>query len=200
MFVFFFIFIRIVVDGDVIPGLAKRPIYIHFGSEVLIDGLGNTGSIIINPSSVERKLIQKTKTSVVAHSLGSYKNGLDFVKSVTLETTENLELDHFMHSSFRKSHLISNDIIESSIQEEEGEGDDEEISANLKNDLNLSSISTEEDIRRSRNISFRESQGMEIARSSTRMLVRRNTRMNVMSSIRSLTSNYGDYVHEEDYK
>ena len=130
---------------------------------------------------------------MVAHSLGSYKNGLDYVKSVTMETTESLELDHYMHSSFRKNHLLSSQVAEPSMQ-----GDDDEISANLKSELNSPSISYEEDIRKSRNMSLRESQGLEIARSSTRMLVRRHTRMNIMSSIRSLTSNFGEHINEEE--
>ena len=60
-----------------VPPFAK---YVHMGSEVLIDGLGDTGNIIINPSSVEKALIQKTKSSVMGHLLGAYKNGLQTIK------------------------------------------------------------------------------------------------------------------------
>ena len=60
------------VDGDVVPGLAPFSNYSHFGSEVVIDGLGNSGSIIINPSYAEKKIIQKTKSSVKAHLLSEY--------------------------------------------------------------------------------------------------------------------------------
>ena len=71
---------RIVADGDIIPGLSPLPDYSHMGNEVLIDGLGDSGTIIVNPTYIEQKLIQKTKASVAAHSLDvSYMNGLENV-------------------------------------------------------------------------------------------------------------------------
>ena len=71
---------RVVVDGDVVPAVPPFNKYVHMGTEVLIDGLGDTGTIIINPSSVEKVLIQKTKASVMGHLLGAYTNGLKTVK------------------------------------------------------------------------------------------------------------------------
>jgi hypothetical protein len=47
--------------------------------EVLIDGLGGSGSIIIDPSFVERRLRVQAKSSVAAHSLLAYKEGLSSV-------------------------------------------------------------------------------------------------------------------------
>ena len=74
---------RIVVDEDVVPGVPPFQSYHHFGSEILIDGLRDTGCIIINPSYVEKKFIQKTKSSVKGHLPGSYMNGLANIKAMT---------------------------------------------------------------------------------------------------------------------
>ena len=46
------------------------------GTEVLIDGLERSGSLIIGPSFVERRLRVKTKSSVSAHNLEVYRAGL----------------------------------------------------------------------------------------------------------------------------
>jgi hypothetical protein len=78
------------VDGDVVPAVPPFKKYVHVGTEILIDGLGQSGSIIINPSYVEKKLMQKTKSSVMGHLLGAYKNGLDNIKDVS-EGTVGLE-------------------------------------------------------------------------------------------------------------
>ena len=44
------------------------------GTEVVIDAIG-AGSIIIDPSFIERRLRTHNKTSLSAHSLGSYRKG-----------------------------------------------------------------------------------------------------------------------------
>ena len=75
--------LRIVVDEDVVPGVPPFQSYHHFGSEVLIDGLRDTGCIIINPSYVEKKFIQKPKSSVRAHYPSSYITGLKNIKVMT---------------------------------------------------------------------------------------------------------------------
>jgi hypothetical protein len=64
---------RVVVDGDMVTGVP--PGYSHVGTEILIDDTG-AGSIIVDPSFVERWLRKKFKTSVAAHSLLMYINGL----------------------------------------------------------------------------------------------------------------------------
>ena len=61
LFLIFVTTIRVVADGDVVPGVPPFSNYSHFGTEALIDGLGKSGSIIINPSYVEKKIIQKSK-------------------------------------------------------------------------------------------------------------------------------------------
>lgn len=70
---------RVQVDGDVIPGTPFSDgvnKYEHHGSEVLIDGLEASGSIIINPTSIELRLRARPKTSVVGHSTVTYLKGL----------------------------------------------------------------------------------------------------------------------------
>lgn len=65
---------RIVVDGDIVVGLPPSG-YRHIGTEIIIDSLGS-GSIIIDPSFVERWLRTQKKTSLSAHSLLVYRKGL----------------------------------------------------------------------------------------------------------------------------
>jgi hypothetical protein len=65
---------RVVVDGDIVAGLPPSK-YQHIGTEILIDSLG-AGSIIIDPSFVERWLRTNMKSSVAVHSLLVYRKGL----------------------------------------------------------------------------------------------------------------------------
>jgi hypothetical protein len=65
---------RVVVDGDIVAGLPPSG-YDHIGTEILIDSLG-AGSIIIDPSFVERWLRTHIKSSVAVHSLIYYRKGL----------------------------------------------------------------------------------------------------------------------------
>jgi hypothetical protein len=53
---------RVVVDGDIVTGIPGYG-YDHIGTEVLIDDVG-AGSIIIDPSFVERRLRMHNKSSV----------------------------------------------------------------------------------------------------------------------------------------
>ena len=71
---------RVVIDGDIVsavppPGMG----YKHAGTEVLIDAIG-AGSIIVDPSFVERRLRTQYKSSVRVHSLLVYRQGLLGVK------------------------------------------------------------------------------------------------------------------------
>ena len=77
-----------------VPGVPPFSNYSHFGTEVLIDGLGTSGSIIINPSYVEKKIIQKVKSSVIAHLPTTYKNGLDNVKFATEDLANKNPLEY----------------------------------------------------------------------------------------------------------
>lgn len=65
---------RVVVDGDIVAGLPPSK-YAHVGTEIMIDALG-AGSIIIDPSFVERWLRTHLKSSVAVHSLLVYRRGL----------------------------------------------------------------------------------------------------------------------------
>ena len=70
---------RVQVDGDLVTGTPFSDAinkYEHHGSEVLIDGLDASGSIIINPTSIELRLRARPKTSVTAHSTVTYLQGL----------------------------------------------------------------------------------------------------------------------------
>ena len=90
LYVFFYIDNdRIVADGDIIPGLSPLPNYSHTGNEVLIDDLGDSGTIIVNPTYIEKTLIQKTKASVAAHSLDAYMNGLENVMLAAQQQRDN---------------------------------------------------------------------------------------------------------------
>ena len=109
-----YILFRIVVDEDVVPGVPPFYNYHHFGSEVLIDGLRNSGSILINPSYVEKKFIQKTKSSVKGHLPKTYMKGLSYVKCTSEILGNNNDLEYTasfnINSSNDKSN-ISNSIL-----------------------------------------------------------------------------------------
>ena len=67
---------RVVVDGDPVPGVLGFIGYNHVGTEVQIDGVGDSGTIIIGPSFVERRLRSQKGNPVLSHSLHSYRSGL----------------------------------------------------------------------------------------------------------------------------
>ena len=99
---------RIVVDEDVVPGVPPFQSYHHFGSEILIDGLRDTGCIIINPSYVEKKFIQKTKSSVKAHLPGSYITGLRNIKEMTVIFENSTRNSRILDTSKNVAPTISN--------------------------------------------------------------------------------------------
>lgn len=70
---------RVCVDGDIVPALPPPGKYSHVGTEILIDSVG-AGSIIIDPSFVERWLRTHMKSSVAVHSLLVYRRGLLGIK------------------------------------------------------------------------------------------------------------------------
>lgn len=70
---------RVVVDGDLVAALPPQSNYTHIGTEILIDSVG-AGSIIIDPSFVERWLRTHMKSSVAVHSLLVYRKGLLGIK------------------------------------------------------------------------------------------------------------------------
>ena len=100
---------RTVVDGDVVSGVPPRTSgYKHVGTNVVIDGLGS-GTIIVDPSFIERQFKNSSRNSIKSHFLTVYRAGLLGVKECSLEyqnqcminkshsTTFNSKLDY--HSS-----------------------------------------------------------------------------------------------------
>jgi len=76
---------RVIVDGDIVPTLPFSLLaYKHVSTLVVVDAEG-FGSIIIDPSDVEKKLRTRSKTSANYHQLIFYKNALEGVKK-SLET------------------------------------------------------------------------------------------------------------------
>ena len=69
---------RTVVDGDIVVGLPPTWSYRHVGTEVLVDPLG-AGSVIIDPSFVERRLRTSVRSSISVHAMSVYKRGIDGV-------------------------------------------------------------------------------------------------------------------------
>lgn len=69
---------RTVVDGDIVVGLPPTWSYVPCGTEVLVDPKG-AGSIIIDPSFVERRLRTSVKSSISVHAMTVYKLGIDGV-------------------------------------------------------------------------------------------------------------------------
>lgn len=71
----------VVVDGDLVSGVPKTG-FKHGGTEIIIDSLG-AGSIIIDPSFVEKILRTQNRTSMSVHSLNFYRRGLQGVMAAT---------------------------------------------------------------------------------------------------------------------
>lgn len=65
---------RVVFDGDLVTAVPKFVrLYKHVGYEVEIDRLGN---VIVDPSALEKHFRTPAKTSVSAHSMYAYRDGL----------------------------------------------------------------------------------------------------------------------------
>ncbi|CAM9150309.1 unnamed protein product [Ectocarpus sp. 12 AP-2014] len=65
---------RVVVDGDPVPGIPTWR-YAHAGTQALIDGRGR-GSLIIDPSFVEKRFFARSKRHVLSHLVKAYQAGL----------------------------------------------------------------------------------------------------------------------------
>ncbi|CBN78597.1 conserved unknown protein [Ectocarpus siliculosus] len=65
---------RVVVDGDPVPGIPSWR-YAHAGTQALIDGRGR-GSLIIDPSFVEKRFFARSKRHVLSHLVHAYQAGL----------------------------------------------------------------------------------------------------------------------------
>jgi len=63
---------RVVVDGDIVTGI-PRAWYKHVGTEVVVDC---AGSLIVDPSFVERAFQTMAKRSLASHSLAVYRPAL----------------------------------------------------------------------------------------------------------------------------
>lgn len=68
---------RTVVDGDLVTSMPPTG-YRHVGTQAVVDNLG-AGSIIIDPSFIERRLRTHTKSSVSVHSLLVYRKVGDII-------------------------------------------------------------------------------------------------------------------------
>jgi hypothetical protein len=81
----------------------------HSGTEIIIDSLG-AGSIIIDPSFVEKFLRTQNKTSMSVHSLVFYRKGLQGVRAATEYVRQHSTLpvlDHNDGSTARENALIA---------------------------------------------------------------------------------------------
>jgi len=77
---------RVVVDGDIVTGVPKSG-FKHAAVEILIDS-NSAGTIIIDPSFVERWLRTATKASISVHLMGNYRTSLNGVRNATLYLRE----------------------------------------------------------------------------------------------------------------
>ncbi|KAF0682940.1 Aste57867_24953 [Aphanomyces stellatus] len=65
---------RVVLDGDLVAGIPRFwGLYQHVGTEVAIDEEGN---LIVDPSFIERRLHQRSKTRVAVHGMMVYRSML----------------------------------------------------------------------------------------------------------------------------
>jgi hypothetical protein len=97
------------VDGDLVSGVPKTG-FKHSGTEIIIDSVG-AGSIIIDPSFVEKILRTQNRTSMSVHSLNFYRKGLQGVMAATEYVRQhsalpNMEL-HNDGSTARENALIA---------------------------------------------------------------------------------------------
>jgi hypothetical protein len=59
---------RVVVDGDLVSAVPPTSAYSHVGTQILVDSLG-AGSLIVDPSFVERRLHTRMRMSIKSHSM-----------------------------------------------------------------------------------------------------------------------------------
>lgn len=66
---------RVVVDGDIVTDYPTQKLR-HIGTEVLVDGIDLTGSVVLNPMYFERNFSSRPTTNVQGHLIISYKKAL----------------------------------------------------------------------------------------------------------------------------
>ena len=97
---------RIVVDGDIVTGIPpKTSFYKHVETTVVVDGKGS-GSLIIDPSFVERRLQFSSRNSVTAHYLSYYRAGLQSAIKASVEIREYARLKNHQHNPTRNVFLF----------------------------------------------------------------------------------------------
>jgi hypothetical protein len=79
----------------------------HVGVCVIIDGLG-TGSIIVDPSFVERRLQSSSKNSVKVHFLTVYRTGLLGVRESAFEFQRKNQIPHSRSDRIYSSEDVQN--------------------------------------------------------------------------------------------
>jgi hypothetical protein len=85
---------RVLVNGDVVTMMPKLVgFYRHFGTTVIVDE-EESGSIIIDPTIIERSILQKSTGSVANHSLDRYRSCLE-------ACFEPAELEEYLEREFR---------------------------------------------------------------------------------------------------
>lgn len=90
---------RVIIDGDLVPGLPPSRLgFAHIGTEILLDSLG-VGTIIIDPSFVERWLRTHMKSSISMHSLLVYRKGLLGVQFAAEALKEEVQIRNERHSA-----------------------------------------------------------------------------------------------------
>merc|ERR1711871_552813 len=84
---------RVVVDGDPVCAVPFSSAgFKHVGTEALIDPVG-AGSIIIDSSFIERRLRNRSKSSVSVHTLSVYRKGLLGIKETSRRIKEMVDKD-----------------------------------------------------------------------------------------------------------
>jgi hypothetical protein len=85
---------RVLVNGDVVTMMPKLVgFYRHFGTTVIVDE-EESGSIIIDPTIIERSILQKSTGSVANHSLDRYRACLE-------ACFEPAELEEYLEREYR---------------------------------------------------------------------------------------------------
>lgn len=116
---------RVVADGDIVPSLPYTWLrFKHVPTLVIVDPEGQ-GSMIIDPSLIERKLRTRPNTSIENHKLIFYKTALEGVlgSGSGLEAPEEdkvitIPTDYAIGSSvfvFKKNHVLNSNTLPSSV-------------------------------------------------------------------------------------
>ena len=133
------------------------------GTEVLIDGLERSGSLIIGPSFVERRLRVKTKSSVSAHNLEVYRAGLIAIIDDALFTKRMREREMMSDVSLSSTALTTAPLPPPlpSPQHIEEKGEKDEVGEEEGFDADLLPVTKTDSRDRKRNVSTRVNGGYE---------------------------------------